>query len=151
MSDVAFAAYEAKLAREAQLRAEALPHNKQVLFDTLAAAGIVVVTIAFDGSGDSGQFGQPVAFDAENNEQPVPAAPIIVKAVQFETGTLFDMQTTLRVYLLDLACQLLDEKHSHWEDGEGAQGEFRFALEDRTITLDYNERYLEYDHQEYEF
>ena len=151
MSDAAFAAYEAKLAREAQLRAEALPHNKQVLFDALAAAGIVVVTITFDGSGDSGQFEQPVAFGAENNEQPVPAAPISIKAVQFETGTLFDMQTTLRVYLLDLACQLLEEKHSHWEDGEGAQGEFRFALEDRTITLDYNERYLEYDHQEYEF
>ena len=121
MSDAAFAAYEAKLAREAQLRAEALPHNKQVLFDALTAAGIVVVTIAFDGSGDSGQFEQPVAFDPENNERPIPAAPITVKAVRFETDTLFDMQTTLRVYLLDLACQLLDEKHSHWEDGDGAQ------------------------------
>ena len=51
MSDATFAAHAA------------LPHNKQVLFDALTAAGIVVVTIAFDGSGDSGQFEQPVGAE----------------------------------------------------------------------------------------
>ena len=59
MIDAQFAAYEARCTKAAALATEILPHNKQVLFDALSAAGIDVVTIEFDGSGDSGQFEAP--------------------------------------------------------------------------------------------
>jgi hypothetical protein len=49
MSDTQFAAYEAKCAGAARLDAEILPHNKHVLFDALAAAGIDFVVVAFHG------------------------------------------------------------------------------------------------------
>ena len=52
MIDAQFAAYEARCTKAAALATEILPHNKQVLFDTLSAASIDVVTIGFDGSGD---------------------------------------------------------------------------------------------------
>ena len=43
---------------ERNRRAEAVrPDNKTALFDALAAAGITLVTVTFDGSGDSGQIG----------------------------------------------------------------------------------------------
>jgi hypothetical protein len=42
MRDVQFAAYEAKCEAAARLGAAILPHNKQVLFDALAAAGVEV-------------------------------------------------------------------------------------------------------------
>jgi hypothetical protein len=141
MSNAQFAAYEAKCAAAARLGAEILPHNKQVLFDNLAAAGIDVVTIGFDGSGDSGQFDAPMGFDAENREVVIPTGDITVKSVDFDTGD----------YIVTLACDFLEETHDGWEDGEGAHGEFRFSLSDRTITLDYNERYIEYNHYEHEF
>jgi hypothetical protein len=64
MTDERFAAYEAKCACEARLRAEILPRNTGVLFDALAAAGIAVVTVTFDGCGDSGQFEAPSGFGA---------------------------------------------------------------------------------------
>jgi hypothetical protein len=48
VSDTQLAAYEAKCTAAARLGAEILTHNKQVLFDALAAAGIDFVTVAFD-------------------------------------------------------------------------------------------------------
>jgi hypothetical protein len=148
MSNAQFAAYEAKCAAAARLGAEILPHNKQVLFDNLAAAGIDVVTIGFDGSGDSGQFDAPMGFDAENREVVIPTGD---KSVDFDTGTVSEVTVTVGDYIVTLACDFLEETHDGWEDGEGAHGEFRFSLSDRTITLDYNERYIEYNHYEHEF
>jgi hypothetical protein len=151
MSDIQFAAYEAKCATAARLGAEILPHNKQVLFDALAAAGIDVVTIGFDGSGDSGQFEAPMAYDAENGEMAIPTGDITVKSVDFDTGTISERTTTVGDYIETLACDFLEGAHGGWENGEGAHGEFRFALSEQTITLDYNERYVEYNHYEHEF
>jgi hypothetical protein len=151
MSDTQFAAYEAKCATAARLSAEILPHNKQVLFEALAAAGINIVTIAFDGSGDCGQFDAPAGFDAENREVAIPTGDINVKSVDFDTGTVFEHTTTVGEYILTLACDFLEGTHDGWEDGEGAHGEFTFALTDRAITLDFNERYIEYTHHEHKF
>ena len=39
-----------------RLDAELRPANKAVVFDALAAAGITIVTVRFDGYGDSGQI-----------------------------------------------------------------------------------------------
>ena len=151
MSNAQFAAYEAKCATAARLGAEILPHNKQVLFDAVAAAGIDVVTIWFDGSGDSGQFDAPMGFDAENREVVIPIGDITVKSVDFDTGTVSELTTTVGDYIETLACALLEGTHDGWENGEGAHGEFRFSLSERTITLDYNERFIEYTHHEHEF
>ena len=157
MIDAQFAAYEARCTKAAALTAEILPHNKQVLFDALSAAGIDVVTVEFDGSGDSGQFEAPAGFDAENTEVAIPAGEITVKVVDFETGTIREQTTTPREYIETLAYDFLESTHSGWEDGEGAKtnggknGEFRFSLSERTITLDYNERYVAYTHHEHEF
>ncbi len=151
MIDAQFAAYEARCTKAAALAAEILPHNKQVLFDALSAAGIDVVTVEFDGSGDSGQFEAPAGFDADNTEVAIPSGEITVKVVDFETGTIREQTTTPRAYIETLACDFLESTHSGWEDGEGANGEFRFSLSERTITLDYNERYVDYTHHEHEF
>jgi len=151
MSDTQFAAYEAKCARASALAAEILPQNKTILFDALTTAGVLVVTVDFDGSGDSGQLEAPAAFDAENNEIEIPAIEIVVKVVDFDTGTASEQTTTVKEFIETLAYELLEQLHGNWEDGEGAQGEFRFSTAEQTITLDYNERYVEYHHHEYEF
>ncbi len=151
MTDIQFAAYEAKREAAAKLANEILPHNKQVLFDALAAAGIVLVTITFDGSGDSGQFEQLAGFDAENHEVPVPTADITVRSVNFDLSTVEERTTAIGEFIETLAYDFLEETHSGWEDGEGAYGEFKFALADRAIVLEYNERYTETHYHEHEF
>jgi hypothetical protein len=151
MSDTQFAAYEAKHATATRLEAEALPHNKHVLFEALTAAGILLVTIGFEGCADNGQFEEASAFDVDNNEIAIPTSDITIKMVEFDTGTVVEATTTVRDYIETLACDFLEETHSGWENGEGAYGEFSFSAAERTITLDYNERYIESDHHEYEF
>jgi hypothetical protein len=59
--------------------------------------------------------------------------------------------TTVREFIEKLACDFLEAMHLVWEDGEGAYGEFRFTLADRTITLEYNERYVDYHYHEHQF
>src|ERR1700758_2523811 len=122
MIDDQFAAYEARVERGAKLKAEILPHNKSVLFDALAAAGIATVTIDFDGYGDSGSFQEATAVSAEDAEVQLPVADITVKTVVFETDTVgvSDKFTTARDFLEDLASDFLEDTHSGWENGEGA-------------------------------
>src|SRR3546814_10348892 len=40
-----------------------------------------------------------------------------------------------------LAHDLLTDTHAGWENNDGAYGEFVFDVENRTITLDHNDRY----------
>ena len=49
-----------------------------------------------------------------------------------------------------LVYDFLENSHWGWEDGDGAYGEFTFDVVDRTINLDYNERYtasVNYSHE----
>lgn len=151
MTDGQLAAYEAKCAAAAKLNAEILPHNKQVLFDQLASAGISTVTIDFNGYGDSGSFQETTAFDANDAEIPLPITDITIKTVMFDNGAVEEQVTKVRDYLEHLASEFLDQTHSGWEDGEGAYGEFRFGVADQSITLEYSERYTETNYHEHMF
>ena len=53
--------------------------------------------------------------------------------------------------LESLAYDFLEQSHGGWEDNEGAFGEFTFDVTERTISLDYNERYVEHVNHQHEF
>ena len=40
-----------------------------------------------------------------------------------------------------LAYDVLERTHGGWENNDGAYGDITFDVAERTITLDYNERY----------
>jgi hypothetical protein len=50
-----------------------------------------------------------------------------------------------------LVYALLEETHGGWENNEGAYGEFTFNVTERTITLDYNERYEDSHYTQHNF
>lgn len=151
MLEDSFNTYAAKEARASRLRGELLPANKAVLFQALASSGIDTVTIDFDGSSDDGCFQAPIAFGNDNAEMALPKTAITIRTAVFETGVVEDAAISVGGYLEQLASDCLDEKHRYWEDGEGAFGEFRFSVPDQTITLEYNERYVDHHHHEYSF
>ena len=151
MNDSQFAAYQARCATVARLKSEILLHNKQVLFDALSATGIAIVTVGFDGCGDSGQFEAPSAFATDNETREIPNTAITVRPVDFESGSITETETSVRDYIEQLCCELLEEKHDGWEDGDGAYGEFRFSLDARSVTREYSERYTATNYYEHEF
>ena len=144
--DAGQAASLAKYQDHARRAAEAWPANKAALFDALARAGITSVIVNFDGYGDSGQIEQ-VEVRAGDATAELPAHQIEFvdpvlgdpQKVERSTHTLSDAIETL-VYAF------LEQSHSGWEDNDGAYGDFTFDVGNRTITLDYNERYTESDY-----
>ena len=50
-----------------------------------------------------------------------------------------------------LVYAFLEETHGGWENNEGAYGEFTFNVAERTITLDYNERYEDSHYTQHRF
>jgi len=50
-----------------------------------------------------------------------------------------------------LVYDLLTDTHCGWENNDGAYGDFTFDVAERTITLDYNERYTASDYSQHVF
>jgi hypothetical protein len=151
MSDNGFSAYEAKCAAVATLQAEILPGKKAALFRVLSEAGIRTVVVSFDGCGDSGQIESIVARNADDIEVPLPLGDLTIQNVDFETCAISDTTTTAGDLIEKLAYGFLQQTHGGWEDNEGAYGEFTFDVADGSITLDYNERYIETHCHEHTF
>lgn len=133
--------YDAWIAEDAKRRtafAEQLVTLKHNLFDLLEAQGVVLVTVDFDGCGDSGQIESICAFD-EHGEVAVP---------EDKLANAEDDGEPVKDVIESLAYDLLQSEHGGWENNEGAYGEFRFDVTDRTIALGCNIRISSADYSE---
>lgn len=142
---------ESWLAKErarAELAQSILPANKVVLFDTLAAAGIAVVVVTFDGYGDSGQI-EDIEVQGETTD--LPATEIEFASVDWGGTEISRHRLGVREAVEALVYALLEQTHRGWENNEGAYGEFTFDVTDRSITLDYNERYENSEYTQHVF
>jgi hypothetical protein len=145
-----FAAWETQERERARLTAEVGPVNKAAVFDILARAGITLVTVGFDGSGDEGQIESIDAFAGDAAAE-FPSDPIELAEPGPDGGTIERSSFTLADAIEKLAYGLLEETHGGWENNDGAYGEFTFDVKNRTITLAYNERYTASEYFEHVF
>jgi len=144
------AEYDKSYAQQLARREQIMPINKATLFDALAAAGITTVIVKFDGSGDSGQIEN---IEAQNGDDPV---TIPDRAIEFLNAVWCEPEIahddcTIRDAIEEMAYEFLRQTHDGWENEDGAHGEFAFDVETRTITLDYNERYISSENYTHEF
>ena len=121
-----------------RLAEEALPGNKTALFDALAAAGITIVVVTFDGAGDSGQI---ESIDAHIGVALalLPICDIEIATPAWDGSELHRRTLPLGEAIEHLAYAFLEETRGGWEN-EGAFGKFAFDVAEQTIRLDYNER-----------
>lgn len=132
--------YDAWRAEEAKRRAEfaaQLVPLKASLFDFLEATGVVLVTVDFDGCGDSGQIEGIIAFD-EHGEVALPATGFVAPGAD-EAATVDS--APIEGAIETLAYDLLETEHGGWENNDGAYGQFRFDVVARSITLECNMRF----------
>lgn len=113
--------------------------NKTSLFAALRATGITVVTVVFDGSGDSGQI---ESVEARSDDTEVDLLPTIVEIVllEFRADEPERVSQRLEEAIETLAYALLAQSYRGWENNGGAFGEFEFDVAAETITLDFNQR-----------
>ncbi|HUZ91544.1 MAG TPA: hypothetical protein VMU78_06560 [Methylocella sp.] len=142
--------YDAKSAMYDRLTEEAATRNKTAVFDALAKAGISIVTVTFDGYGDSGQIED---VQASNQDTPIalPSDQLAYEAVRWGETEPTHTSCSLRDALENLAFHYLATTHGGWEDNDGAYGEFTFETSNRSITLAYNERFTDVEYSEHTF
>ena len=133
-----------------RLVAELRPRNKAMVFDALAVAGITIVTVSFDGYGDSGQI-ESIEAQAGGQVADLPQAKLEINAPIWGKREPEREVISVADAIEKLAYDFLSEVHSGWENNEGAFGEFTFDVVERTISLDYNERFMSTELSSYEF
>lgn len=130
-----------------RLCAELRLQNKTAVFDALDAAGIATVVVSFDGYGDSGQIER---LEVEGAVDTLPAATAEIATPIWGEQEPQRQSMSLADAIEKLIYDFLGSAHDGWEDNDGAYGEFTFDVADRTIRLDYNERYtasVNYSHE----
>lgn len=134
----------------AQRAAELHPANKASLFAALAAAEITRVTVRFDGSGDSGQI-EDIEAIAGEEAIALPATTVKIALLDYHQEVPEILLQPLREAIETLSYAFLGEIHAGWENSDGAYGDFVFDVAERTITLDYNERFTSSESHSHEF
>ena len=159
MSNAAF--MEQWRRRQEQLAADSRVNRKAVM-DKLAEIGVTMVTVEYDGSGDSGQIDM-VSFFAGLGAEMKPLSEAQMALIKEASIAWHDSHTnswpqpapTVGQKPLDQAIEALcydylSVHHGGWENNEGANGEFAFDVATGAVKLTHNERYTEYNSTEHE-
>ena len=149
--DGAFAQYEAQARLRTQVAREVTPLNKTALFDALEEAGIQLVTVHFDGAGDSGQIESIDAFGVDSTSVELPEGMIEIRSPLGDGSGVQTETMPVRDAIEKLAYDFLEEVHDGWENEDGAYGEFVFDVGERTIRLEYNERVMTTSYSVHDF
>jgi hypothetical protein len=142
--------WETKQAEHERRDAELRPFNKTAVFDALAAAGITIVVVAFDGYGDSGQI-ENVEAKAGEDLVALPSGEVEIASAVWDQANPERTPMTVHDAIERLVFDFLGMTHDGWENSDGAYGDFTFDVAERTITLDYNERYMQSEYSQHVF
>jgi hypothetical protein len=114
--------------------------NKTAVFDALASSGITQIVVLFDGYGDSGQIED---VSASNGEGHVPMPEHVIKILQITCPQSEPIASNVNIAsaVEMLVYDVLAQTHVGWENCDGAYGDIVLDVLERTITLDYNERF----------
>lgn len=125
--------------------------NKAVLFDALVQVGIKSVLVEFDGYGDSGQIENISAHAGQDVAVNLPNLNIVIARVEYGSHEIVRRTMSVKDAIEHLAYGFLEQTHGGWENNAGAYGDFHFDVADRTITLNYNERFEDSEYTEHVF
>jgi len=142
--------WETKRAAQERLHAELQPLNKTALFEALSAAGVTLVVVSFDGYRDSGQI-EDVEVKAGDTVVPMPECTIEIAEALWDQPEPNHTSISIADVIERLVYDLLNDTRCGWENNDGAYGDFTFDVSERTITLDYNERYTASDYSQHVF
>lgn len=126
------------------------PANKAALFGALATAGITSVAVEFDGCGDSGQIESIDAKSGGADAELLDATVVIATRGWRDTDPT-ERSMSIREAVEHMAYDCLAREHGGWEINAGAFGTFTFDVADRSITLEFNQRFEDVESSEHVF
>jgi hypothetical protein len=113
--------WEKEWQRKNEERSKENAGTLQSLFKDLREAGVAIVTVEYDGSGDSGDVQDVTLEDAKGNKM----------------GVDFDERCRSATY------EALECRHGGWEINEGSFGNVVFDIRNGKVRFEHNERVME--------
>lgn len=142
--------WEIKAAERSRREAELFDLNKTALFDALAAADVTEVAVNFDGYGDEGQI-ESVEARICAVVVAMPEGAVAIIELTFDQTEPKHSSISIAEAIERMAYDVLYRTCGGWQDGDGAYGDVVFDVEERIITLDFNERYTASNNYTYTF
>lgn len=143
--------YAAENAAHVARHQEAWEPNKAAIFAAMEAAGVSLVTVEFDGCGDSGQIDAVSAYAAGGAAVALPIVEVEVRDMDEWLPGTGTARRGLEEAIEAVVYALLARTHGGWEDNDGAFGEVSFDLANRAVTLDFNGRFADSTHTQHVF
>ncbi len=113
------AAWEQREQEHSRRFGELLLANKTALFNTLAAAGIEIVDVNFDGYGDSGQI-ESIEARRGDKVMELPVTQIEIVTPVWDSPNTSRQTMTIHEAIEHLVYELLGDTHGGWENDDGA-------------------------------
>ncbi len=135
--------FETRYAQHKELCAKVNELNKVILFDALVPAGITVINVDFDGEGDSGQLNGVCALAGDQQAQ-LPTTKLTIHQIRWGQTESTSSELTLEAAIEALCYDYLEQEHDGWENNDGGYGEFIIDVSERTISLEFCQRYSDY-------
>jgi hypothetical protein len=110
--------WETKQVEHGRRNAELRPFNKTAVFDALAAAGITIVVVAFDGYGDSGQI-ENVEAKAGEDLVALPSREVEIASAVWDQADPERTAMTVHDAIERLVFDFLGMTHDGWKTATG--------------------------------
>ena len=118
-------------------------HNKAVLFDALAEAGITHICVEFDGESDSGQIDNIAAYKGDELA-PLPDRKLPIRGIGFGGSEAATEDRAVADFVESLCYDFLEQEHGGWENNDGGFGSFFLEVGKREIRLTFNARFSDF-------
>lgn len=135
--------------------------NKDKILAKLKELGITLVTVSYEGAGDSGDFEDAALIPADiekgvsEDALSVNTVTILVKESIFKDGKWeakqHEKEVPLSVAIQDMTYDLLEASHPGWELNEGSDGHFYIDVENGMVRLSHTNYYTTHEEFETEF
>lgn len=139
--------YALRWQRHEAAQRQASAQNRRIVFKALSLHGVTDVRVSFNGEGDSGQI-EDIAVTPEDRTD-VLDAEITMMTTSWPDSEGASERRPLRDALEDVCYDALSQTHGAWENNDGAYGDIVFDVNQRTVTLEFNERYMSTEYYEH--
>lgn len=154
MNDDFMARFYADLREDAELNKSTTEMLRPQLLAALRSAGITLVTVEYNGSGDSGQLEPPQYFrDGEELENVTIPGEFASRSFNCWVGgkrQVEEKKVPFAEAIEEFFYYHLELKHGGWEINEGSEGQFDWNVTDDKIAWEHRTRIESFETDNYE-
>lgn len=144
-ADAGFSQWLAREEQRRQAMLDSIPTTKQRILAALGSVGVTVLTVNYDGYGDSGQLNDFIATLADGSDVSIGDLPPSTTAIGDDDDSDDAKLPSLTEAVEQFCYDLIDAWHSGYENNEGGNGEFTFDVAAGTVTLVHNDVVIDHD------